>query len=317
MNKLIIALFLPSFLMAQDAFKMQKKTVASTLSTTLDINPLIKGTLQVPESNDAVPLVIMITGSGPNDRNGNSMMTRNDSHKQLAAALLENSIATYRYDKRSFTLVKERKPTDDISFDDFVLDAQAVVTHFATDDRFDKLFIAGHSQGSLVGMLALDESVDGFISLAGAADSIDKVIIEQLAAQAPGLDKQAAVIFEKMKKQDSLVSNVSPVLMSIAGPGIQPFMKSWMVYEPANLIASIEQPIMIVNGTRDRQVSVAQAKKLHAAQPSSQLVIIEGMDHLFKKVSDDDVMAAKSYVDPSFPVHEELIDAMVKFIKSE
>ncbi len=316
MNKFILLLFTPCFLIAQNTFKMQQESKVTATKTTVDINEYINGTLQIPSIDQPVPLVILLTGSGPNDRDGNSMMTRNDSHKQLANALQDNNIATYRYDKRSYTLVKERKQTDDISFEDFIKDARTVVTHFENDPRFNKIFIAGHSQGSLVGLLAINENIDGFISLAGAADPIDAVVIEQLAAQSPGLDKMAAQVFEKMKTQDSLVTDVNPFLLSIVGPKVQPFMKSWMSYKPTDVIAKLKIPTLIINGTRDRQVSIQQAEKLHAALPQSQLIIIDGMDHLFKKVSKDDVEAAKSYIDPSFPLHEQLVTTMVQFIKS-
>ncbi|PRP67250.1 alpha/beta hydrolase [Nonlabens agnitus] len=314
MNKLILLLLLPFFALGQNAFKMDKQETTTDPSV-VDINEFIKGTLWTPEGADQVPLVILFTGSGPNDRNGNSMMTRNDSHKQLAKVLMENGIATYRYDKRSFTLVKERKPTDDISFNDFVTDAQTVVAHFANDERFSKIILAGHSQGSLVALLSIDKNVDGFISLAGAADPIDQIIVQQIAAQAPGLDKEAAAVFAQMKTQDSVVTKVNPYLMSVVGPGIQPFMKSWMAYHPTDLIKDVAVPTLILNGTRDRQVSIDQAEKLHNALPESKLVIIEGMDHLFKKVGNDDIEAAKSYTDPSFPLHPELVEEILAFVK--
>lgn len=315
MNKLILLFLVPALVVAQNSFKMEKKE-NDVNTTTLNINEFIKGTLfTVPEAGGPSPLVILFTGSGPNDRNGNSMMTRNDSHKQLAIALLENGIASYRFDKRSYTLIKERKNTDNIRFDDFVTDAQTVVAHFKDDTRFNKIILAGHSQGSLVAMLAMTDYVDGFISIAGPADPIDDTIVQQVAAQAPGLDKQLKEIFKKMKSQDSLVTNVNPVLMSIVGPQIQPFMKSWMVYNPKEIIKGINKPTLILNGTRDRQVDMEQAKALYNAAPQSKLVIIEGMDHIFKQVGDYDIEAAKSYTDPSFPLHPEFLSSIISFVK--
>ena len=316
MNKFLLFLLVPVFSFAQNTFEMKAKKAPATLGTTIDINEFIKGTLLTVSETDAqVPLVILFTGSGPNDRNGNSMMTRNDSHKQLALALQEQKIATYRYDKRSFTFVSERKTSNDISFDDFVTDAKTVVAHFADDKRFSKIILAGHSQGSLVAMLAMDNNIDGFISIAGPADAIDETIVQQVAMQAPGLDKELEQVFTQMKSQDSLVSKINPYLLSIVGPQIQPFMKSWMKYDPKVIITDLDIPVLIVNGTRDRQVDVTQARKLHEASPVSKLVIIEGMDHVFKKVGDDDVEAAKSYQDPSFPLHPKLVSSIVEFVK--
>lgn len=318
MNKfflLLLLLLLPLFSIAQDAFKMEAKKPQSHLGTTVNINEFVKGSLLLPEVSEKAPLVILLTGSGPNDRNGNSMMTRNDSHKQLAIALQENGIATYRYDKRSFTLVSERKPTDDISFNDFVTDAKSVIAHFENDDRFSNIILVGHSQGSLIAMLAMSDAIDGFVSIAGPADPIDQSIIEQVAAQAPGLDKELQKIFTQMKSQDSVVTDINPYLMSIVAPQIQPFMKSWMAYNPQEIIKGINVPVLLINGTRDRQVNQSQAQKLHEALPESELIIITGMDHLFKKVGDDDIEAAKSYTDPSFPLHPQLLNSIVTFVK--
>jgi hypothetical protein len=118
-----------------------------------------------------------------------------------------------------------------------------------------------------------------------------------------------------MRSQDSIVTKVPLALNSIVGTEIQPFMESWMAYNPKELIKEVTIPVLIINGTRDRQVGTDQAEKLHAALPASQLVIIEGMDHLFKKVSKDDIEAAKSYTDPSFKLHPELVASIVSFVK--
>jgi len=316
MNRFLLFLLLPFLGLAQNTFQMGNKESAPTNgSIEIDINKDIKGTLLLPNTDKPIPLVILFTGIGPNDRNGNSMMNRSDSHKQLAAALDSAGIATYRYDKRTFTMLKENRMKDDVSFDDFVTDAKAVIHYFDNDKRFSKTILAGHSQGSLVAMLAMDESIDGFISIAGPADPIDQTIVQQVATQAPGLDKELEQVFKKMKSQDSLVSKINPYLISVVGPQVQPFMKSWMKYDPKEVIKDLEIPVLVVNGTRDRQVDVAQAEKLHAALPESKLVIVENMDHLFKKVGKDDIEAAKSNTDPRFPLHPELVASIISFVK--
>lgn len=315
MKKIVFILaLLPMIGLSQNLFNKGTKEVEKD-PTELNINENIQGTLWTPDGISNPPLVIMLTGSGPNDRDGNSVMTKNDSHKQLALALKKEGIATYRYDKRVVTQIKKKKVDPNTSFDDFVTDARDVVAHFEKDKRFSKIFIAGHSQGSLVGMLAVNKNVDGFISLAGAGEEIDKVIVAQVAKQAPGLDKIAAVTFQKMRDSVAIVTDVSPYLMSLQAPEMQPFMESWMAYDPAIEITKLNTPILIINGDRDSQVSIEQANMLHAAVPSSQIEIIEGLNHVLKKVGKDDVEAAKSYTDVNFPIHPMLIEKMVAFIK--
>jgi len=291
----------------------------STAQTSeVNINESIQGTLMIPVSENPIPLVILLTGSGPNDRDGNSMMTKNDSHLQLAKALDSAGIATYRYDKRSLTMVRKNNPkAGEIMFDDFVTDARAVIDHFADDSRFSKIIIAGHSQGSLVGMLALDNRVDKFISIAGAGEAIDKVIVSQLKKQMPGLDVVAENTFQKMRSQEEPVQDVNPYLQGIAGTEIQPFMESWMFYEPSEEIAKLRIPTLIINGTLDVQTDTTQAELLHAAAPNADLSLITGMNHVLKQVPEDEMMAQKSYTDPSFKIHPELIQVMVNFIKKD
>ncbi|MGJ8685282.1 MAG: alpha/beta hydrolase [Nonlabens sp.] len=315
MKKLVLILaFLPFLGFSQNLFNKGKQEVEKD-PTELNINENVQGTLWIPEGVSNPPLLILLTGSGPNDRDGNSVMTKNDGHKQLALALKEQGIATYRYDKRVVTQIKNKKVDPNTTFEDFITDARAVVAHFEKDNRFSKLYIAGHSQGSLVGMLAVNENVDGFISLAGAGEPIDNVIVSQIAAQSPGLDTIARATFDKMRNQKEVVEDVNPYLMQLQGPQIQPFMKSWMAYHPAVEIAKLKTPVLIINGDRDFQVAVAQANMLHEALPSSQLEIIEGLNHVLKKVGKDDIEAAKSYTDVNFPIHPELIEKMVAFMK--
>ncbi len=315
MKKIIILLaLLPLMGFSQNLFNKGSKE-AEKDPTELNITENVQGTLWLPEGVSNLPLVIMLTGSGPNDRDGNSVMTKNDSHKQLALALKKEGIATYRYDKRVVTQMKKKKVDPNTSFDDFITDAHDIVAYFEKDKRFSKIYIAGHSQGSLVGMLAVNKNIDGFISLAGAGEVIDNVIVSQIAAQSPGLDTIARTTFDKMRAQEEIVEDVNPYLMQLQGPQMQPFMESWMAYDPAIEIAKLKTPVLIINGDRDFQVSIEQAKMLHAAAPSSQLEIIEGLNHVLKKVGSDDIEAAKSYTDVNFPIHPVLIEKMVAFIK--
>jgi pimeloyl-ACP methyl ester carboxylesterase len=316
MRYLILLICLPLLATAQNTFsKSGGQPENKTGSQVVDINENVKGTLLIPDINNQVPLVILLTGSGPNDRDGNSSMTKNDSHKQLANALNQSDIATYRYDKRTVTWIKQRKDAGSIRLTDFVTDAQSIIEHFKDDDRFSKIFLAGHSQGSLVAMLAASPEVDGFISIAGAADPIDQIIVQQVGAQAPGLDKQVSELFEKMKNQDSLVKDVPPYLMSIFNPGVQPFMKEWIQYDPKEILATMEMPTLIINGDQDTQVDTVQADKLASALPDAQVVIIKGMNHVLKEVNEDPLEAAKSYVDPNFPLHPELVAVISDFVK--
>src|SRR5690606_26344474 len=239
-------------------------------SEDLSITPLIDGTLQVPEITGKLPLAIIIGGSGPTDRNGNQQMVVNNSLKFLAEGLYDNEIATFRYDKRIVKQMKQRTINENnIRFGDFIDDAVAVLEYFKKDKRFSKIYIIGHSQGSLVGMVAAQGGADGFVSIAGAGQEIDDVIVDQLAKQAPGLVDNARTSFDDLRA-NGVAYNYSPGLASIFRKDIQPFIYSWMQYDPKVEIAKLNIPILIINGDKDTQVQVSEAELLKNAKPDAE-----------------------------------------------
>ncbi|MCB0464195.1 MAG: alpha/beta hydrolase, partial [Aequorivita sp.] len=258
-------------------------------SEDLSITTLIDGTLLVPDSTGKLPLAIIIGGSGPTDRNGNQQMMVNNSLKFLAEGLYDNDIATFRYDKRIVKQMKQRTVNEkNIRFGDFINDAIAVLDYFKKDKRFPKIYIIGHSQGSLVGMVAAQNGADGFISIGGAGQEIDDVIIDQLAKQAPGLVDNARTSFDDLRA-NGVAYNYSPGLASIFRKDIQPFIYTWMQYNPKMEIEKLQIPVLIVNGDKDIQVQVAEAEFLKNAKPDAEYKIIENMNHIFKKIEGNDL----------------------------
>jgi esterase/lipase len=316
MEKLLLFLFfLPLAAMAQNTFS--KKSVVSTDAqhTEVNVNNNIQGSLFTPYTFEKVPLVIIVGDSGATDRNGNERRTKSNAYLQLADSLLTQGVATYRYDKRIVTQIKNRKPSDKTLFSDFIIDAKESVNFFKNDNRFSRIYIAGHGQGSLVGMLAVDKDVYGFISLNGAGQSIDALIVQQIAQQQPGLDKVAAKTFERVKDSRELVVDIERDLYVLIGPQVQPFMKSWMQYDPAKEIKKLQIPILIINGSKNRQVDPSEAAILKDAVPVASLELIENMNHVLKTVGEDEIEASKSYVNPKVPLSVTLVDIIVRFIK--
>ena len=284
-------------------------------SKELSITPLIDGTLLLPEGSTKTPLAILIGGSGPIDRNGNQQMMVNNSLKFLAEGLYEQGIASFRYDKRIVKQMKQRNLREEnIRFGDFIDDAVAILAYFKKDERFNKIFIIGHSQGSLVGMVAAQNGADGFISIAGAGQEIDDVIVDQLADQAPGLVDNARTSFDDLRA-NGVANNYSPGLASIFRKEIQPFVYTWMQYDPQEEIAKLQIPVLIINGDKDIQVQVSEAELLKNAKPDAQYKIIPKMNHIFKEIYGNDLENSKSYNSYNLPVMPELINAVTDFIK--
>jgi pimeloyl-ACP methyl ester carboxylesterase len=285
------------------------------LSSELSITKWIDGTLLIPEQNEANKLAIIIAGSGPTDRNGNQNFLINNSLKKIAEELTNNGIATFRYDKRIVKQIRQRNLDNNIKFDDFINDASDVITHFKTSNQFSEIFVIGHSQGSLVGMIASQDKVNGFVSLAGTGQNIGDVIIEQINNTAPMLKEDTEQVVSILKAGKT--TNDYPLaLSSMFSKDIQPFMISWMAYNPTNIINSLNCPVLIVNGTKDLQVSVKEAELLKRANDNSNIVIIEKMNHVLIEIEGDDLENSKSYNESFRKISPTLIENITNFIKS-
>ncbi len=280
------------------------------------INKYVEGNLVTPysDSDQEVPLIIFIMDSGAINRDGNDRMSKNDTFKKLAFELAKKGIATFRYDKRLFKMDGLGIREHEISLDHFIEDAKSSVAYFKNNKTYTKIVILGHGQGSLVGMLAAKDGVDGFISIAGNAKSIDQVIIEQIAKQAPGLDKSAAAAFTQLK-QNGRASGYEPALESIFRYDLQPFMKSWMKYDPSQIIAELEMPILIMHGDQDIQVELSQAEKLKESVPQSEYLIISHMNHILKEIKGGRLENQKSYNESWRKIMPEVITGIANFVK--
>lgn len=281
-------------------------------SEEIKVNTNVEGTLLLPNTQEekSIPLVILIAGSGPTDRDGNQSFMKNDALKKFAEALSQKGIATFRYDKRIVKQIRNQNIDKNISFDDFVIDARSVIGFFKS--KFETIIVAGHSQGSLVGLLALDAGASGFISLAGAGKPIDEILEEQIAKTAAVFSKSTERVLNVLRSGET-TSEYPPELASIFNLELQAFLISWMQYNPAKIIANTPLPILIINGDKDLQVDVKEAQLLNSAAQNSKLIIIEHMNHVLVKIDGDDLENAKSYNNPNLKINEELINAIQEF----
>lgn len=284
-------------------------------SEEISVNTIIDGTLLIPKGKSKKPLVIIIQGSGPTDRDGNQTNLKNNSLKFLAEGLYKKNIASFRYDKRFVKQVLTGTfDENDADFNDFITDAKSVCNYFKDDKRFSKITIIGHSQGSLVGMVAAQEKhIDRFISIAGAGQEIDDVIVSQLEKQSPDLKESARLAFDDLRV-NGVALNYSPALASIFRPSIQSFMFSWMQFNPQTEIAKLSIPTLLINGDKDIQVQVSEAELLKAANPAAKLIIIPFMNHIFKEIKGEYLINLQSYNKEDIPVMPQLINEISDFI---
>jgi pimeloyl-ACP methyl ester carboxylesterase len=279
-------------------------------------NVNLYGTLLNSSTNDST-IVIIIPGSGPTDRDGNSsaLKGKNNSLKYLAEDLLETGISSLRIDKRGVgestdAMVKE----EDLRFETYIGDVVHWIELLKQEKQFKKIVVAGHSEGSLIGIIAAQQTnVAGFISLAGTGISADEIIKKQLEIQPDLIKEEVNRVFEKLKVGDT-VGDVNPMLFSLFRPSVQPYMISWLKYVPTEEISKLSVPILIIQGTTDIQVTVEDAEMLHKAQPKSELVLIEEMNHVFKIVSLNQDENIATYSNPAIKNAPQLANEIIQFI---
>lgn len=264
------------------------------------------------------PMVVVIhAGSGPTDRDGNAPTAKNDSLKLLAEGLAREGIASLRVDKRGVAASRAAVPSEkDLRFSTYVDDLGAWINLLKKDDRFAGVVVAGHSEGSLIGMMAAQKAQPiAYISVSGIARSAGDVLRTQLKPKLPeSLWKESERVLG-MLEAGKLVDDPPPELVSLYRPSVQPYMVSWLPLRPTLEIVKLKMPILIVQGTTDIQVAVSEANALKAAAPAATLTVIDGMNHVLKNVVADPSKQTASYSDPTLPLHPALVPAIVEFVR--
>ncbi|MCU1748423.1 alpha/beta hydrolase [Pseudomonas sp. 6D_7.1_Bac1] len=275
------------------------------------------GSMLLPKSDNPVPVVLIISGSGPTDRNGNNPDGgNNDSLKRLAWVLAKHNIASVRYDKRGVAASLAATPDErNLTLEAYVADAVAWGQKLKSDSRLGPLILLGHSEGALVATLAAPEvDAAAVISLSGSARPVDQVLRQQLSYRLPPpLMLRSNEILDSLKA-GHVDENVPPALQVLFRPSVQPYLITLFRQDPAAAFARLKMPALIIQGSNDIQVGVGDAQMLKAAKPDARLALIEGMNHVMRIVPNDIKRQLASYKDPQLPLAAELGTQILSFI---
>lgn len=281
----------------------------------------LEGTLL--NAGKGTPVVLIIPGSGPTDRDGNNPMgVTSAPYRLLAEALAAKGVSTVRIDKRGLGGSKAAvSDGNKVTIADYATDTHNWITAIRKQTGQHCVWVLGHSEGSLIALAAAQQpdGICGVISVAGAGRKLSDVIREQLRANpanAPLLDSAMTALDSLEKGQHVDVTNMHPALQRLFAPQVQDFLIDMFRQDPPTLAGSLKVPLLIVQGERDLQVSVADAKALASSQPKATVLLLPKMTHELKDVESDDKAAiAASYTDASLPVDSALVDAVVSFVK--
>ncbi|AZL60521.1 alpha/beta fold hydrolase [Tabrizicola piscis] len=291
---------------------------------------LLKGTLTLPSEHgplpNKTPVFLIVPGSGPTDRDGNSPLgIAAAPYRLLAEALARRGYPSVRIDKRGMfgsegAISNPNDATIASYGDDLLAWTNAIRERLPAEKGTRCVIPIGHSEGGLVALSAMARMPGdcGLILIASIGRPLDEVIREQLRANpanAPFLEESETALAALRRGKRVDVSAMNAALLPLFAPDVQSFLIDAMSYDPMKLAAQIRAPMLVVQGTRDLQVSVADARMLADAAPRSTLALVPDVNHVLKLVASDDPSAnLATYANPNLPISSEVVDAVATFV---
>ncbi|HAD84121.1 MAG TPA: alpha/beta hydrolase [Brevundimonas sp.] len=282
----------------------------------------LHGTLLTPEGETRAAAVI-IPGSGPTDRDGNSPQfgIQAATYRLLAEGLAERGVATVRIDKRGIGESAAAGASEaELRFSAYAEDARAWAAEAAAKTGLPCAWLIGHSEGALVDLAAVaakpdggGDKVCGLVLLSGAGRPAGVVLREQLNALPEPLKTEAYAAVEELEAGRT-VADPPASLAALFRPSVQPYLISWLALDPAKLAAAYDGPIFIGQGTTDIQVTVADAEALKTAQPRAELAIWDGVNHVLKVAPAERAANVATYMDPALPLAPGVVEAVADFV---
>jgi len=278
----------------------------------------LRGTLVNVRNSD--PVVLIVPGSGPTDRDGNGPLgLKTDAYKLLAGALAEEGIASVRVDKRGMFASAGAGDPNAVTPAAYVADYHAWIDTIKAERGSDCVWLLGHSEGALMVSLAAEgrEDVCGLILVSGMGRTMGAVIREQLRANpanAPILDEALAALSELEAGRRVDTTSMTPALLSLFAPQVQDYLISIINIDPVEAVQRANKPTLVIQGTTDLQVTVEDARLLNKARRTT-LKLIDGMNHVLKEAPAEPAANLATYADPSLPLAPKLVSRIKDFIE--
>jgi pimeloyl-ACP methyl ester carboxylesterase len=290
----------------------------------------LAGTLTLPAGgaplSTDLPVILIVPGSGPTDRDGNSPLGITAApYRLLAEELAARGYASVRIDKRGmFGSTGASQDPNDVTIAAYGDDLQAWID--AIQERLPVkkgarcVIPIGHSEGGLVALAAMTRVPDacGLILIATIGQPLDEVIREQLRANAANAAvlQEADTALVKLRRGERVdASGLSTALQPLLAPEVQDFLIDAISYDPIELATQVEVPTLVVQGTRDLQVSLEDARMLADAAPHATLAVVPDVNHVLKTVASEDRSAnLATYANPNLPIAPDVVDAIAQFL---
>lgn len=266
------------------------------------------------EADNSRVLVILHAGSGPTDRNGNGPGMSNNALGMLAENLVGAGFSVLNYDKRGIGESVSSQPEAELRPGHYVEDLVAWVDWAGIHHPDRHVVLMGHSEGGLFAKAAATarpDQVAAVVTLAAAGRPAAELLIEQTRGRLAHLEQDFANILERLLAGET-VDDVPPLLNALFRPSVQPYLIDWLAMQPTALAAGLSQPLLVVGGSTDLQVTRADFEALAAKAQDS--AWIEGMNHVLKASDGPIGEQMASYISPDVPLHPNLVPVLTEFL---
>ncbi len=287
-------------------------------------NGPLSGTLLGP-TDPGAPVVLIVPGSGPTNRDGNSPLgIRASTYRLIAEGLAARRIRSVRVDKRGlFGSARAVPDANATTMQDYAADIRTWAATIRQETGAPCVWVLGHSEGGLAALLAAQQPTGlcGLLLVSTAGRSFGAVLrgqIEANPANAPLRERAEAILVELEASRRVTSEDIPPPLQPLFRPEVQGFLSSVLALDPAKLAAAYPGPVLILQGLRDIQVGRVDAERLHGAHPNAEMVLLPEANHVLKAIATDDRAAnIATYVDPDRPLADGVIDALASFVRRQ
>lgn len=298
----------------------------SSYSFTASDGAELPGTLLEPAGAGAgtakkPPLIILHAGLGAANRDGNNYNVpgKNDALRQLAQALQERGVASYRYDKRgsgaaSWLVARE----EDQSLEAWIRDLASAARALASTGRYSGVWLLGLNDGAVVAAAAANaladsgEPVSGLVIACASSENTLEAFSKAVAGAPLEIRAEGEAIITALVA-GRRVPVSSEYYAAAFRPGVQPYLIEAFRRDLETELSRYAGPCLLAQGNMDMQVTLTDFLALQAARADAQTVMPIRMNHLLKDVPQDVEENYASFSNPGYPVSLEFVDSIVRF----
>lgn len=268
------------------------------------------------------PIVLIIPGSGPTDRDGNNSIGRSGTYRLLADGLAAEGVSSVRVDKRGLFGSKAAVANPDaVTIADYAADVHAWTAAIRKSTGASCVWLLGHSEGGLVALAAAQKpaGICGVISVSAPGRPLGETLRAQLSANpanAPLLDPANRILGELEAGRTVAEAEVPAPLAPLFRPSVQAYLIDLLSKDPAKLAAALKVPLLVVQGETDIQTGTEDARRLAGAKAGTRLVLLPGVNHVLKVAPAERVANIAAYRNEALPLAPGVARTIAGFVKN-